>query len=166
MFKLRHRDSCPTIQLPVMVQEVTPSWLWNCDCTAVLNTRGTATELLLWVQVWGLRHAWPTVWTWLWFLSLAHLRTGLKHSDRLNRSDPHHLALKFWLLSEGTNPVIMVPNEVHRRYWLDLLFLDHCKHFDVLDPTVHRKQFDPNTLVRLETRAAKNMVFDHVAASR
>lgn len=24
MFKLRHRDSCPTIHLPAMVQEITP----------------------------------------------------------------------------------------------------------------------------------------------
>lgn len=31
MFKLRHRDSCPTIHLPAMVQEITPRWLWSHD---------------------------------------------------------------------------------------------------------------------------------------
>lgn len=31
MFKLRHRDSCPTIHLSGMVQEIAPRWLWSHD---------------------------------------------------------------------------------------------------------------------------------------
>lgn len=63
MFKLRHRDSCPGIHLPPMMQEIAPRWPW-------LHTILKAWLWILWPGL--LLKVWDSDWT------DNHLGSGLK----------------------------------------------------------------------------------------